>query len=189
MTYIKKLSLIVVGLGLITLGVGSSIQAAETHNIAVTVTVDVVSVSVASNTWAIGQVSPNSANISDSIGVTNDGNRQEDYRLSLAYAGSWTVNNSSGVATDKFALLGLFTGSTPVDADFGADGATDDVITSGLSTASSTQFAISADPLGDKGYDNAAAAVRSLKLNFRAPSANTVPAQQSITVTVTAIAG
>ena len=43
-----------------------------------------------------------------------------------------------------------------------------------LTGASTTVFAIDADAAGVKGYDVAAAATRTMHLNFRAPTSNTV---------------
>ena len=188
--HIKKLSLIAAGLGFLALAKPAS--AATTQPINVTVTVDYISVSVASATWAIGQIAANTINISSAIAVTNDGNRQEDYSLSLAYTPGWTIGTGQSAGVDTFVMLALFT-TTPVNTlnntEFGEGGAGDDVVTTGALSASATLFAKTAETVGAKGYDVAFSAVRSLYLNFRAPTSNTVSAQQSMTVTVTAAAG
>ena len=188
-TWKKKVSLVLLGLGLVVLGSSKPASAANPVSINVTVTVDFLSVSVASSTWAIGQVAANSTNLSGAIGVTNNGNRQVDYNLALQYSGGWSVSASNTPAADTFALLGLFT-TTPqgtlVDAQFGATNGTDDIIVVAGATASSTNFAITNEALSAKGTQVAGSAVRQLMLDFRAPTSNTQSTQQSMTVVVTA---
>jgi hypothetical protein len=132
MKYIRRLSLIAAALGIFALAKPAS--AATTQPINVTVTVDYISVSVASATWAIGQVAANTINISSAIAVTNDGNRQEDYSLSLTYTPGWTIGTGQAAGVDTFVMLALFT-TTPVNTlnntDFGQGGAGDDVVTTG----------------------------------------------------------
>ena len=169
-------------------GLSKNTEAAVTDDVYVTVTVDIVSVSVDTTTWAIGQIAPSSINISSDITVTNDGNRQEDYSLNLAYTGGWTPSADDSAGADEFAMMAVFTTEsmgTLEDADF----ATTDVVVTGLTGASTTVFAIDADAAGVKGYDVAAAATRTMHLNFRAPTSNTVALEQTVSVTVTAAAG
>ena len=137
MKNIKKIGLALAGLGLIVFGVSSNAKAALTDDVYVTVTVDVVSVAVDTTTWAIGQVSPSSINISSDITVTNDGNRQEDYSLNLAYTGGWTPSADNTAGADEFAMMAVFTTEsmgTLEDADF----AVSDVVVTGLTGASTT---------------------------------------------------
>ena len=87
-------------------------------------------------------------------------------------------------------MLGLFT-TTPVaslpDSFFGlSGGAGDDVITASNNNASATLYALTSEIAGDKGNSVASSGVRTLILDFRAPTSNTQSAQQSMTVVVTA---
>jgi len=192
MSNLKRVGLVLAGLGMLMLGHFKPASAATTGDINVTVTVDVVSVSVASTTWAVGSVAPATISISSAIGVTNDGNRQEDYSLSLTYTPGWTISTDQTAASNEFVMLGLFT-TTPAaslaDGSFGEGGTGDDVVVTGATSASATAYARTAEGTTAKGFDVAASGIRSLFLNFRAPTANTISAQQSMTVTVTAAAG
>ncbi len=193
MSTIKKaVRLALIGLGLFALGGTAKVIAAPTDTINVLVTVDVVSISITSATWSVGQVTPGSTNISPGMLVQNDGNRQEDFSMALTYAGSWTINTSSGVGSNLFALMGMFT-TTPegsiTNGMFGETDGNDDVIDGSDTGGSATMYARTAEADSAKGFNIAASGTRTLFLNFRAPSANTVSAQQSMTVTVTATAG
>jgi hypothetical protein len=192
----KKVGLALTGLGLMVLSKGSA-QAAATADISVVVQVQVISVSVATTTWSLsnemGAIVPGSVNVSSGIFVTNNGNVQEDYRLSLAENGGWAPSADVTPGSDEFALLALFTNAAASSLNDGSfndlANATDDLITTSAQTATADLFARNGDATGQKGFDVAASGVRSLYLDFRAPTSNTVAATQYITVTVTAIAG
>ena len=181
MNNIKKIGLIMAGIGMLAFGFTKNVSAAVTDDVYVTVTVDIVSVSVDTTTWAIGQITPSSINISSDITVTNDGNRQEDYSLNLAYTGGWTPSADDSAGADEFAMMAVFTTEsmgTLEDADF----ATTDVVVTGLTGASATVFAIDADAIGVKGYDVAALATRTMHLNFRAANIKTTVALETNSV-------
>ena len=193
-TWKKTLGLAQAGLVILMLGTFKPASAATSATINVLVTVDLIAITipVSSNTWAIsGTVTPGSINISSAIAVTNSGNRQEAYSLSLTFdAAGWTPSDDGTVDTDKFAMMALFSGRT-VDQIANTDfvGAPDTVIKDTPNPASASAYGINAEGGATKGSAVAASAVRSLYLNFRAPSANTQSGQQSATVTITAAAG
>ena len=191
-TWKKLTGSVLAVLGILMLGMSRPAQAATTDIIHITVTVDVVSVNIATTTWAIGSVVPGSINISSAIPVENDGNRQEDYQLSLTYSPGWTIGTTTTPATNTFVLLALFT-TTPTgsvtDSIFGESSGTDDVITTSAQTCTTTLFGITGETDANKGFDVAALDFQDMFLNFRAPTSNTFTAEQSMTVTVTALAG
>ena len=94
----KSMGLALAGLFILMFGMFKTASAATSANISVTVTVDIVSITVASNTWAVGAIAPNTVKLSSAIAVTNGGNRQEDYSLNLAYAGVWVALGVFGPA-------------------------------------------------------------------------------------------
>ena len=148
-TFKKGIALGLVGFGLMLFVLTKQSSAAVSDTINVTVTVDVVSVSVASSTWALGQIATSDIRISSAIQVTNDGNRQEDYSLSLTYTGSWSVSSDQTAGSDEFVMLGLFTthaNGALVDAEFGEGGSGDDLVeTGGPDGASATNYAITSE--------------------------------------------
>jgi len=190
-TWKKAAGLVIAGLFMLVMGLCKTALAGTTDTVLVTVTVNVVSVSVDTTTWAIGQVAPSAVAISNAIPVENDGNVQEDYSLSLDHTG-WEIATSSGAAGDKFVLSALFT-TTPaasiVDNMFGETDGPDDVIVDGNTPASPTMYARTGEGPDAKGYDVVETLFRDLYLNFRAPTSSVLTTEQSITVTVTAAAG
>ena len=187
----KSVGLALAGLGILAFGMVSRSEAAISDTINVTVTVRVVSVSVSSATWAIpGPVTPSSVNISSAITVVNDGNVQEDYSLNLQEGSTWATSANGSAGADQFAMLALFT-NTAVGSIADGDFAANDNIADGAPVAATADvFAITANADAVKGFNvTTGAPNRTLHLNFRAPTSNTVSAEQSITVTVTAAAG
>jgi hypothetical protein len=190
-TWKKTLKVALAVLGLTGFGLVNTASAALTDTINVLVIVNVVSVNVSANTWDIGQVNPGSDTRSPAITVTNDGNVQEDMALSLTYTPGWTISADQNEGADEFVLLGMFTTTAAgslVDSDFGEGGAADDLILVASNPASATEYARTGEGPTAKGYGINATLTRPLVLNFRAPSSNTIAAQQSMTVTVTASA-
>ena len=122
MNNMKKIGLTLAAIGMLAFGFTKNVSAAVNRwTYTSTVTVDIVSVSVDTTTWAIGQIAPSSINISSDITVTNDGNRQEDYSLNLAYTGGWTPSADDTAGADEFAMMAVFTTEsmgTLEDADF-----------------------------------------------------------------------
>ena len=194
-TWKKAVGLGVIALGLMFVGTKKAGAVATTQDILVTVTVDLISVSVGSATWDIGTgVSVSDVRISSRIPVTNDGNVLETYSLSINDGGSVWDNNDAidTVGTDVYAMLALFTTTSIgslLDSHFSADaGDTDDLITTGGTAATASNFARAAEDTTVKGLSIPTTEVRSLYLNFRSPSTNTQSAEQNMTVTVTAAA-
>ncbi len=158
------------------------VSAAETEGITVTVTVSYLSVSLSSSTVAFGTIR-SGIMVNNSVIVTNDGN----WPINLTLRRSEAVNSSGGlnwaspganindVGSDKYVMAGRFnaTGALPNDSD---------IITNQTQTADGTKF-------GNGGRNIAVSGTETLRLYFNAPTSNTQKSQQTITVTVGAVAG
>ena len=157
----------------------STVFAVNPATISVTVTIQNLSVS-ATGPIAFGTVLVSSTTVSSAAStVTNDGNVTETYDLKLTNPASWTAVATAPVA-EEYRLSAQFNAAQPTAVSFGAN----HDLTTADQTSSATIFA------GDEtGLSVAAAATRSLRFKFEAPSSTAVTTQQTITVTVTAVAG
>lgn len=180
----KKLLMVLTTLALIA-GVGvMRAEAAETGDIAVTVTAEKLDIALSAATWAIGTVKTSTTkqmSEADDITVTNNGNTTIDLSLKLTNPAGWTAGSAAGANT--YVLGGLFVAGA--DAPTAAGFTADDVITTTAVTASATQFG--AAGMTADGDDIAAAGTVDLWLQFKSPTSTTVTTQQSITVTVGAV--
>jgi hypothetical protein len=159
--------------------------AAQTENISVTVTIQNLSISLSSNTWAIGTVTAASTTQmteADDITVTNDGNVDEDFTLELTDPAAWTSGAAPGA--DVYTMSGLFCGAG--DAPGGADFEAADVITTATQTATATIFGYAGGSAD--GVSVSAASSVDLWLEFQAPTSSSSFIEQTITVTVGAVA-
>ena len=153
----KTMLLISLILGLCFLGIES--QAAGTADISVTVTLESISVSVSSPSWAIGKVAAGSVTESGTYTVTNDGNVTENISIICKNSADWTVVGTiSGTNQFKMEAKGgdLVTYSS--------------IVTSKVLKASLAALGTVAD----------------LQLKFTAPQAGSAIDPQSIPVTLTA---
>jgi hypothetical protein len=153
----KKWSLIIV-LCLIVLT--SQLQAADTAQISVSVTLESISVSVSPTSWAIGMVAAESVKESGTYTVTNNGNVAENISIVCIDSGEWNIADSIGINQFKMAAQG------------GALG------TSGYTSIRTSQTL--------KSNLAASGTVTDLKLQFTAPQAGSETTEQTIPVTLTA---
>ena len=181
----RKIILVLVAVGLLGLWTVESVDAADTATITVTVTCRSLGVTVSPLTWPLGVVNVNSINVSSAFTVTNTGNAQQDFQLNASVSAAWTIGAAPG--SEVFRMSAIFGDATPppVEGDFAAE----DNLTTSAVTATATVFAITLEADTIKGFDVAAATTRNLWLRFQAPTLTTATVQQSITVTITAIAG
>jgi len=152
----KKLTLIFI---LLLVGLVSQLQAGPTAGINVTVTLELISVSVAPTSWAIGSVAAESTTESSAYTVTNDGNVTENISIQCGSSASWTVVSTIS-APNQFKMEakgGDQSSYVSIDAS--------KVLKSNLA---------------------AAGTVTDLKLNFTAPQAGSNTTAQTIPVTLTA---
>jgi hypothetical protein len=159
--------------------------AADTADITVTVTIQNLSLSLSSNTWAIGTIAAGSTaqmTEANDITVSNDGNVDEDFTLKLTNPSAWTAAAAAGA--DVYALSGLFCagGDAPGGGDFGAD----DVLTTTTQTSTAAVFGYAGG--SDDGVSVGAGSSVDLWLEFAAPTSSTDFTEQTITVTVGAVA-
>lgn len=138
----------------------SSLHAADTANISVTVTLENISVSVSSNSWAIGMVAAESVTESGTYTVTNNGNIAEDINIQCGSSGDWTVAASIGIDQFNMAAQG---------GDLGTSGYTSIHTSQTLKSNLATSLTVD-----------------DLKLQFTAPQAGSVSTEQTIPVTLTA---
>ncbi|MBN1903189.1 hypothetical protein JW926_17845 [Candidatus Sumerlaeota bacterium] len=137
-----------------------SIQAADTAQISVTVTLENISVSVAPTSWAIGMVAAESVTESGTYTVTNNGNIAENIAIQCGNSADWTVSATVGIDLFKMAAQG---------GDLGTSGYTSINASQTLKTN-----------LASSGT------VADLKLQFSAPQAGSIADPQTIAVTLTA---
>ena len=156
----KKATRMLVLLAVLSLLGFSFAHAGTTDTISVTVTLENISISLDTGTWAIGTVAAGSVNTSSAYTVTNDGNVAEDIAIQTADSASWTSEAASGV--DQFVM----------DAQGG------DLGTGGWTNIDASQTLITGLA--------AAGTVADLKLRFTCPAAGSNVSQQTIVVTLTA---
>ena len=160
-------------------------HAADTADITVTVTIQNLSLTLSSSTWALGTVvaaSTTQMTEANDITASNDGNVDEDFTLRLTNPAAWTAGAAAGA--DVFVLSGLFCGAA--DAPGGGDFNADDVMTTSAQPATATIFGY----VGGSADGEAVSAGSSvdLWLEFGAPTSSSSFTEQTITVTVGAVA-
>jgi hypothetical protein len=168
-----------------TPALAATAYAAGTEDISVTVTIQNLSLNLSSNAWALGTVVAGSATQmteADDITVTNDGNVNQDLTLKLTDPAAWTAG--AAAAADVFVLSGIFCAAA--DAPGGADFTGDDVLTTSTQTSTAAIFGYGAG--SDDGVSVAAGTSVDLWLEFAAPTSSSDFTQQTITVTVGAVA-
>jgi hypothetical protein len=156
-------------------------EGAATENIAVTVTIQKLSVSLSAAVVAFGTQAAGATvqtTEANDIVVTNNGNVLEDFSLLLVNPGGWTAAGAAGAET--YVLSGLFVGS--LDAPGAADFNAEDVITTAKQTATATIFGFATGTAD--GVDVAVSGTADLWLEFKAPTTTAITTEQSITVTV-----
>jgi len=153
----KILLLVSLVLGLCFLGV--VVQAANTAQISVTVTLESISVSVSPTSWSIGSVAAESLTESGAYTVTNNGNITEKISIICGNSADWTVVGTiSGINQFKMEAKG------------------GDLVTySSIDTTKVLKSSLAAS-----------GTVADLQLRFTAPQAGSAVAQQTIPVTLTA---
>jgi len=155
----------------------------------------ILSIDITPSTRPFGTVPATQSDVLDNgFTVTNTGNTTEKYQLRLTGVPTgWTAKNVVGApGWEEVKILGLFTTQSPLSASHFNDnppntGDGDIVRSSSNDTATSTNFAISTEGAGVKGYNVGKGGIRYLWFRFDAPSGTTLTSQQFLTVTVTAI--
>jgi hypothetical protein len=172
-------------LALIAAVPATSAYAAETADISVTVTIQNLSLALSSNTWAIGTVTAGSITQmteAEDITVTNDGNVNEDFTLMLTNPAAWTAGATAGA--DAYVLSGIMCGAA--DAPAGGDFGGDDVMTTTTQTATAAIFGYAGGSADGVGVTPGSSV--DLWIEFSAPTSSTNFTEQTITVTVGAVA-
>jgi hypothetical protein len=184
---------------LLVVGLASLAVAAESETISLTVMIQDLSVSVTSGTKDFGTVIAGSSDnlTTGAVSVTNDGNVAERLQLDITTAPAWT--SVAGVpGNEEYRLSCLFKSSQAVGADFdktsGVGDTEDDILVDGTAetcvgynsgTPGDDNFA-TAD--NEDGHDMAVSDTHHLYLDFDAPSATATTSQETIVVTITALA-
>jgi len=96
----KSLIAVLCVFGVVALMTGISVLAAETTSVTATVTVQNISVSVSDGTVAYGTLavgtSKSTCDLSDTQTLTNDGNVTEDFNIKGQNSASWTLAETAG---------------------------------------------------------------------------------------------
>jgi hypothetical protein len=159
----------------------SPVQAAITGTVTLTVTFEGPSVTVASGgTHAAGTVAASSVNDFPVAVITNNGTVTQTYSLHVSDEGAdWTVGPAVGL--DVYVVNAMFS-----TADPGATFDANDDLTNGAVACNGTKFD-NGTP-AQSGVAVPTTESRNLWLQFIAPSSTTSLAEQTIVVTVTAVA-
>jgi hypothetical protein len=142
--------------------------AATSATVAATVTVQNVSVSVSSGTISYGTLGTNASagtNGSNTQTATNNGNVAEDFNISGQNSANWTLGNSAGVDTYVHQFCTATCASAPTNY---------------------TKLTTSYAPLGAGNV--AASGTQTFDLYITTPTSSSVFTQQSVNVTVQAVA-
>lgn len=145
-----------------------SAQAATTADVAATVTVQNVSVSVSSGTVNYGTLATNTSagtNGSNTQTVTNAGNVAEDFNIRGQNSANWTLAGSAGTDTYVHRFCVATCGSAPTNY-------------TGLTTSYAALGAGNIASSGTQTFD----------LHITTPTSSSVFTQQSVNVTVQAVA-
>jgi hypothetical protein len=162
--------------GLIGIFVWSGVKAADTATVAATVTVQNISVSVAAGTITYGTLGQNStkstipADLNDQQTVTNNGNLTEDFNIRGQNSANWTLAGTAG--SDQYIhrfCEGSGSGGGPCESP----------VTN--FTALTTSYQTLATAIAADG-------TKTLNLHINTPNPSTVFTQQSVDVTVQAVA-
>lgn len=185
----RKVFLVLVVVGFLSLCMADLADAAATADITVTVTCRSLGVTVTGDpvTWALGLVEADSEVVkSAAIVVTNSGNASETYELKLTNPSVWTaVQTDAALAAEKYQLGAIFqttATAAPVAVDY-VDSA--DFVSTGYVACTASVFAKATG----NGLNVATSGARDLWLYFHAPPSTAETGQQSIIVTVKATAG
>jgi len=143
-----------------------------------------LSVSVDKGSWPIGIIECNDVitmKNSQKITVSNDGDGNETFTLKLTDPADWTSASVAG--NEEFVMSGLFcaTADNPAPGDFN-EGGSEDVLTTVQQTATASLFGYSGAT--QTGVNVSPAANRTLLLQFKAPTVNTIVDEQSIIITI-----
>lgn len=159
--------------------VAPGVEAANPANINVTVTIQSLSVS-ATGPIAFGTVTAGGTTVAaDSSHVVNDGNVTATYSISLTDPGGWTAVQAAPGA-EEYTLSVMFNATAPLAGDFAY---ADHALSTAPEASSGTKFA------GDQtGLSVPASGIRYLWFKFEAPSSTAVSSEQTIVITVTAVA-
>ena len=184
---------------LVAVAVASNAVAAESEAVSLTVMVQSLSVTVSPASKDFGTVLAGSSDnlTSGAVDVTNAGNVAEKLQLDITTAPAWTsVVGSPGA--DQYRLSCLFKSSQVVAGDFdkttGVGNTEDDILVDGTAETcvgynggapGDDNFA-TAD--AEDGHNMAVSAVHHLYFNFDAPSTTATTTQETIVVTITALA-
>ncbi len=147
------------------------VSAAESADITVTVTVQVLSITLNQSTAAFGIIK-NATMVNSSVTVTNDGNWPIDLTLKQTKPTGWTAGTAIG--PNVYVMAGRFNATDAIPGS-------GDVIPESTTVADGTKFA-------GGGRNIAANGNTPLRLYFNAPTSTTVKTQQTITVTVGTVA-
>ena len=191
------LSLLIAGMTLLV-GVSAALGASS-ESVTLTVTIQNLSVAVSPASKDFGVIAAGSTDniTSGAIGVTNDGNVAEKLQFDISSAPAWTsVVGLPGA--EQYRLSCLFKSSQAAGGDFdktkGSGDTEDDMIVDGTpetcvgyngGSPSSDNFASSDN---EDGHNMATGVTHHLYFDFDAPSTTTTVTQQTIVLTVTALA-
>jgi len=180
-------------------GTLSNALGASSENVTLTVMIQNLSVSVSPTSKDFGVLLAGSTDnlTSGAIDVTNNGNVAEKLQMDITAAPAWTsVVGLPGV--EQYRLSCLFKSTQAAGADFdktvGVGDTEDDVIVDGTAETcvgynagapGSDNFATSDS---EDGHNMASSAVHHLYFNFDAPSTTGTVTQQSVVLTITALA-
>jgi hypothetical protein len=184
---------------LIVVGVASLAVAAESETVNLAVMIQSLSVSVSTASKDFGTVLAGSADnlTSGAVDVSNDGNVAEKLQIDITTAPAWTsVVGSPGA--DQYRLSCLFKSSQVVAGDFdktsGTGDTEDDILVDGTAeTCVGYNGAVPDDDNfatadAEDGHNMAVSDVHHLYFSFDAPSTTATTTQETIVVTITALA-
>jgi hypothetical protein len=164
----KKLLFPAISMLAIALIIGQYVMAADTATVAATVTVQNISVSVSDGTVAYGTLGQNATadtNPADTQTATNNGNVTENFNIKGQSSTNWTLGATA--ASDQYIHGFCKTTCTTPPTNY---------------TALTTSYATLATGI-------AASGTQTFDLYINTPNPSTVFTQQSVDVTVQAIAG
>ena len=181
----RKLGL---GLMLVALLVARSASAASTQTITITLTVDYLAVTVSEATFEAGQQAAGASVIDAAIVITNGGNVSENIGFQITgEASDWTASTTMTSDANVYALgvIGATAAITPEIGDY----ETNDVIPTSSVEYWKGDATAAGSELGDVGTATAVAGAGTINayLAIVAPTSTTTGAEQSITVTVSAV--
>lgn len=170
MTYKKSLQALFILTVLFSIGLVSIVRAATTATVTATVTPQNISVSVADGTVAYGTLATNTAkstiaaDLNDTQTATNNGNVSETINVRGQNSTNWTLSGTAGVDTYVQQFCAATCGSPPTN--FTALTTSYQTLVSGLAAS------------GNQTFD----------LRLVTPTSSTVTTQQSVDITIQAVA-